>query len=262
MIDSSDDAWSRALGELLTKSECDALQPINVGMSGAGVFHDADARRMLKIDRVDSLNPLSRERDVMLRLNGVLRVPDVLRYETRHGVALLWMSAIDGLDGSQGVFLAQPERLCGVYAAALRRIHALPLSVMAGFERSLDVLIPEALHRLAAGQVDLDDLDDDRDPDNLARDLLAMRPRDEDLCVTHGDYCLPNLMLHPDTWMVNGYIDLGRFGISDRWNDLAIAARTIAHNIGEQHIPVFFRAYGVEPDWLKIKYYQLVDEFF
>jgi aminoglycoside 3'-phosphotransferase II len=261
---SDDDAakWADALAALLPCAQYDALQPIKVGMSGAGVFSDAAARQVLKVDHVDSPNALSRERDVMQRLRGVLPVPEVVRYETRDGIALLWMSAIDGLDASQCAFLEQPERLCAVYADALRRIHALPLTTMRGFERGLDVLIPEALRRLKAGQVDLDDLDDGRDAGALERDLLANRPVDEDMCVTHGDYCLPNLMLSPDTWTINGYIDLGRFGISDRWNDLGIAARTIAYNIGEQHIPAFFRAYGIAPDHAKIAYYQLVDELF
>jgi aminoglycoside phosphotransferase len=69
--------------------------------------------------------------------------------------------------------------------------------------------------------------------EDLYRELLDKRPDTEDLVFTHGDYCLPNILI--DKWDIGGFIDWGRGGISD----------------------------GLESiDCSKIEYYRLLDEFF
>lgn len=82
------------------------------------------------------------------------------------------------------------------------------------------------------------------------------------MAFTHGDYCLPNIMLGDGA--VTGFIDLGRAGIADRYTDLALAARSIRHNTGdEQLVGVFLEAYVLsEVNWRKIDYYTLLGELF
>jgi aminoglycoside phosphotransferase len=82
------------------------------------------------------------------------------------------------------------------------------------------------------------------------------------LVFTHGDYCLPNIMLKDGA--VSGFLDLGRAGIADRYTDLALAARSIRHNMGDERlVNLFFHAYGLgEVDWRKVDYYILLDELF
>jgi len=41
-----------------------------------------------------------------------------------------------------------------------------------------------------------------------------------DLAVCHGDFCLPNVVLDPETLVVTGILDVGRLGIADRHLDL------------------------------------------
>ena len=47
-------------------------------------------------------------------------------------------------------------------------------------------------------------------------------------CVVHGDYCLPNIILKEHT--VSGYIDVALAGVGDRYQDLALAVRSLAYN--------------------------------
>jgi kanamycin kinase/aminoglycoside 3'-phosphotransferase-3 len=83
----------------------------------------------------------------------------------------------------------------------------------------------------------------------------------EDLVFSHGDYCLPNIFLEGGE--ITGFIDLGRAGIADKWQDIALAIRSLEYNLkSDKYIDLFFRYLEIEPDYEKIKYYILLDELF
>jgi aminoglycoside phosphotransferase len=93
--------------------------------------------------------------------------------------------------------------------------------------------------------------------------LKASKPTVFENVLTHGDYCLPNIIIDPLTLRVNGFVDLGQAGISDRYIDLAIALNTLEHNFGQGFEHIFFEAYGLQDvAWSRIKFYQMLDEFF
>ena len=56
-----------------------------------------------------------------------------------------------------------------------------------------------------------------REPVDIYQRLLETRPPVEDLVFTHGDYCLPNVIL--EDGRVRGFIDLGRAGVADRYQE-------------------------------------------
>ena len=131
------------------------------------------------------------------------------------------------------------------------------------FDHSLEQKITRAREHLLAGLIDEEDFDDSRlgqSAETVFQQLLATRPTQEDLVVTHGDACLPNLLAANDRF--SGFVDCGRLGVADRYQDLALAAHSITDNLGEQWLPLFFEVYGVEPDLQRIAFYQLLDEFF
>jgi aminoglycoside phosphotransferase len=117
------------------------------------------------------------------------------------------------------------------------------------FDRRLDTMIAEAQVRVERQLVDEDDFDDERrgmSAQILHHQLQSTRPKNEDLVMVHGDYCLPNILLHPQTLALTGFIDWGRSGIADRYQDLALAARSIVRNLSERWVGHFFDAYGLQ----------------
>lgn len=97
--------------------------------------------------------------------------------------------------------------------------------------------------------------------------LQDNRP-EEELVLSHGDFCLPNLFF--DEKGVSGFLDLGRCGVADRWCDIALCYRSLCCNFRGDYGDAYpgldedglFRALGVTPDWERIRYYILLDELF
>jgi aminoglycoside phosphotransferase len=83
---------------------------------------------------------------------------------------------------------------------------------------------------------------------------------------THGDYCLPNVVLLEDGaggFKISGFVDCVNAGIADRYQDLALCARSVAYNLGTEWVQPLFARYGLDRvDESKLAYYQLLDEFF
>lgn len=145
-------------------------------------------------------------------------------------------------------------------ALGLKTLHSLSIE-SCPFNQKLDVKIEEAKRRVENGLVDEEDFDELRKglkARELFGELISKKPINEDLVFTHGDYCLPNIII--DKGKVSGFIDLGRAGVSDRYQDLALAIRSITYNFGKEYIPFFLK--DKELDESKIFYYQLMDEFF
>ncbi|HTK97017.1 MAG TPA: APH(3') family aminoglycoside O-phosphotransferase [Pseudomonadales bacterium] len=199
------------------------------------------------------------EADRLRWLAGRVPVPQVIVYERVDSECYLLTQALEGVAAH-----AVTQRLEAVRALAegLRLLHGLDVRTCP-FDARLAVTMAKARANALAGRVDESDFDDAR-LGRTARDLLgeleATRPEIEDLVVTHGDYCLPNVILRGGA--VAGFIDVGRAGVADRHQDFACAARSIAYNYGDAFVAPFFDAYGVAPDPARIEFYQLLDEFF
>jgi len=63
--------------------------------------------------------------------------------------------------------------------------------------------------------------------------------------VTHGDYCLPNVLL--DGGRLSGIVDLGRVAVASPEIDLAAGVWTLQYNFGKGLAPTFLDAYGWPP---------------
>lgn len=152
--------------------------------------------------------------------------------------ALDWISSEDGaclvssaVPGVPASDLAAPE-LARAWPSLAERLGALQRLPAQGcpFERGLSTMFARAEDVVARGAVNPEFLDPaHRDVPAVAllsalRAELPERLAQErhDLVVCHGDACLPNFMVDPETLRCTGLIDLGRLGTADRYVDLSL----------------------------------------
>ncbi|MBB3655266.1 aminoglycoside 3'-phosphotransferase-2 [Rhizobium sp. BK650] len=201
------------------------------------------------------------ERLVWLRSQG-LDCPEVIAYESDGERSFLLMTALSGADLMTAAALLPEERV-DILASALSALHSLDINACP-FDHRLKNRLACAEGRMRAGLVDETDFDGKRLGKSaffLFGELQRLRPDSENLVVAHGDACLPNFMAAGGRFA--GYIDCCRLGVADRYQDIALACRSIAHNFGEEFVRPFLNAYGLSLiDPIKMDYYQLLDEFF
>jgi aminoglycoside 3'-phosphotransferase II len=196
-----------------------------------------------------------------------LPVPAVLQYHEWKGHEYLLLTSMPGTDAAAPRPADQHGAVVAALAAGMRTLHATNISACP-FDQSLRVRVAAAEAQLRAGAVLESDFDAVRQGRSAA-DLfaeLAAAPASEQRSFTHGDYCLPNVLLVSDGaggFRIGGFVDCGNAGIADPYQDLALCARSVADNLGAEWVPALFARYGLERvDEEKLAYYQLLDEFF
>lgn len=177
----------------------------------------------------------------------------VIRYVSDDADYLL-TTPVAGHDGIWEGHLAHPERLCRAFGEALRRLHETDAShcpvnqlttlllrakTAAFSQQHLDILKPFLGEAAAA---------------DCAAEIAANAHLLKSDVLTHGDYCLPNIML--DGWRLTGFIDIAASGVSDRHYDIAWGLWSILFNLkSPAYGEIFLDAYGrndIDPERLRI----------
>lgn len=255
------------LPEVLARRLSDTLDADSIGESGMRVH-----RVLLRSGEVAYLKSAAPDqapalRDEVVRLcwlDGRIPVPSVLEHVEDERGAHLLMRAIEGRSAIDPCFAERLPDLVQALAEALHLWHRAPWQDCP-FDMRLPVRLALAQQNCAAGRVREDDFDDERygrSAEDVLAELLASPAPPETPCLTHGDACLPNLLFDPQTLRLNGWIDVGRAGIADPVQDLALCARSLAYNWGEAWVQPFFTAYGRVPEATALAWYRLLDEFF
>ncbi|MEZ4659167.1 MAG: APH(3') family aminoglycoside O-phosphotransferase [Caldilineaceae bacterium] len=244
------------------------FEPIQIGMSGAQTYRLLDHAGNVCYLKIGPPTGIVGLRDEMQRLQwlaGRLPVPELLAYTEEEGQGYLLTSGLIGENVAD--LVAQPNtdraRWVTLLAQALRQFHAQPWQDCP-FDHRFAAMSEMARRHTQLGLVDENEFDDIRQGRRSAElldELAQLAPESEELCLTHGDYCLPNIIVDSDS--VTGFVDLGRMGVGDRYRDLALARRSLDYNGCTDLIPLFFQTYGLPtPDDQKLHLYQLIDEFF
>lgn len=234
-----------------------------IGLSGDEVYR-VDLPDKTLFLKISGSEQLMREAQCQLWLGGRVAVPRTVAMASEGGRHYLLSSAVPGQMACSPKWLARPEKMAQIMGHALKKLHALDISDCP-LKRRLGVVLDMGKARVEGHLANKSDWEADTPfdtPEELHKWLTEHRPETEDVVFTHGDYCLPNLLI--DEQGRAGMIDLGRAGLADRYQDIAIGLRSLRHNAGcSDYDKDFLQAYGLEePDEAKMRYYTLLDEIF
>lgn len=244
-----------------------AAIPNKIGQSG-GVVHRFDApdrpSLFLKHGTGRVAADIADEYARLRWLQGRWQVPAIVSYaETDEGAWLL-TTALPGR-AAYGWLQDYPDRrrdAVRAIIAFLREMHAEPIATCP-FNAGLPLRMADAAANVAAGRIDLDELDPEREgwsAEQLWVHLQQLSAIVTDPVVTHGDFSLDNIFLDADG-AVTGCLDVGRVGVADRYQDLAILWNSL-REFDPALAEAMFADYGVAPDRWKIELHLVLDEFF
>jgi kanamycin kinase/aminoglycoside 3'-phosphotransferase-3 len=241
-----------------------------IGMSSAQVICYEDV--VLKIEKQSEES--DKELQMMEWLSDKLPVPQVLCSEKENDMSYLLMSKISGEISCSSEIIENPKHLVKMLAEGLRMLWKTDITTCP-YNNSIDNKLRLAEIRVRNNLCDTEDAEPGtfgangfESPEKLLEWLKRNRP-EEELVFSHGDYCLPNIMIKDNK--INGFIDLGRSGIADKYQDIALCYRSLKHNFDGSYggkvyedfdALMLFDALQIDPDWDKIKYFILLDELF
>lgn len=242
----------------------------NIGMSGSAVLLFGD--KVLKIQNAS--DEAENEYIMMKRLRKKIPVPDVFAYEQEYGKSYLLMSKLGGEMSCSDGYMNNPELLTELLAKAMRMLWEVDIADCPS-KINLDKKLEMAEYAVENNFIDMDRVESDtfgengfKNPRELLDWLIKNRP-DEDLVLSHGDFCLPNIFFSKNA--VSGFIDLTKTCAADRYQDIAICYRSLKHNFDGRYggkaykrfnPDILFEKLGIGPEWEKIRYYILLDELF
>jgi aminoglycoside phosphotransferase len=249
-----------------------SYERITLGMSGAEVYRLPALSAYLKIGVVGGFSELGNERHALEWLAGKFPVPSVLGFDEIGGIQYLLTSALNGVPASDllSAETSTIETQLSIAANAaqqLRKLHELPIDHRAPDQRlavkfaraSKNVknkLLSETDDAFAAGH-------EGKSPGEVLRELLTSRPDEREVVFTHGDPCMPNIIVEDGE--IVGFIDLDGAGVADRYVDIAIFFRSFHRNcrIHVELVNTFCEAYGIDGlDQEKFDYYARLDDLF
>lgn len=226
---------------------------------------------VLKIEK--SGDNADREYNALKFLDGKLPVPEIICFQKENGYNYLLMSKLKGVMACSCI--KDLNSLIELLADGLKQFWSVDITDCT-LNSTLDKKLKAAKFNIDNDLVDIDDFEENtigvngfKDINALYNFLINNKPK-EDLVFTHGDYCLPNVF--SDGEKITGFLDLGKAGIADRWQDIAPCVRSLKYNIcsiNKQPEQIFldyknklYNLLGIEENSKKLKYYILLDELF
>lgn len=199
------------------------------GESGDTVYRRSDGVAFAKVSMGEGAASLDEERRRTAWLAPFdLGTAAVLDWRVSGHGACLVTGTVAGVPASElaaaELFEAWPSMV-----QRLKALHAVPVADCP-FERRLSAMFDRAVDVVARGAVNPEFLDPEQQgipPPVLLDALRAQLPHRlaqeaRDLVVCHGDACMPNFMVDPQTLRCTGLIDLGRLGTADRHVDFSL----------------------------------------
>lgn len=238
-----------------------------MGESGCTVYQTTDLHHgeiYLKHGEGVFAHDVVAEHERLVWLGAFWPVPEVAGFHHERDQAWLMTRAVSGRTAWEvlGDADADAEAISFSLGRFLQRLHGIPANACP-FDASHSIRLELARERIARGEVDEDDFDDARKGWSAAQvwsELQSLLPIRADKVVTHGDFSLDNLLV--EDGQITGCIDVGRCGMADRYQDIAIMWNCLGE-FGDQCRSAFLRGYGLDsPDDRRLSFFLLLDELF
>jgi len=240
----------------------------NVGESGGTIYHLRGASGApdlyLKHGRGSVAEDITDEMARLVWLAPRVAVP-VLTHFTRDADSAWLVTRALGGETAYQLLEAEPEQrgmVVDALADFLRRLHAIP-PVDCPFIADHRHRLRRARARIDAGLVDEDDFDGARrgwSAEQIWVELMSLSSFAAEPVVTHGDYSLDNLLLRDGS--VLGCLDVGRAGVADRYQDIAIVWNCLGE-FDDALRERFLDRYGAHPlDRRRLDFHLMLDELF
>jgi aminoglycoside phosphotransferase len=204
---------------------------------------------------------MKRDVAVLQWLHGKVPVAKVLFHSEEDGYEYLLTTEIEGEDATHSSFIEQPEEMVRILGQSLRKLHNIDIKncpINVEFETRL----ADFRHKVQTNN-GFEGIWIDSEccipSDELVSTSLTLKISPEDRVFTHGDYCLPNIVIKDGNF--SGFIDIGNAGIADRHYDIAWAFWSLNYNLGSRKWErLFLQSYGMEDvDYKKIRFYLAMD---
>jgi aminoglycoside 3'-phosphotransferase II len=241
----------------------DALRDYLVGaeLERTSLGEAAETYRITARDRptryLKMAGELEREHARLRWAAGRLPVPHVVAFATEAGRDYLLLDELPGTPIELATECSVAERVAHL-AQAMRSLHHMPIAGCP-FDARVRERLVDADANVRTGTVDESDFDPERlgrSATSILTELRGWPAFSEDLVVTHGDFTLANIFVHP-----TGMLDLGRLGVADRYQDISLVLRDIEGDYGTTWREPFVVAYGLEAiDVSKLAFFRLLDE--
>jgi streptomycin 3"-kinase len=241
------------------------------GESGDRIYRRSDGVAVAKVCDEHHIARLEGERLRIAWLTALeMGSPQVLDWMVSADGACLVMSPVPGIPAN-ALSTAELRQTWSSLASLTKTLHALPVE-HCPFERRLAGMFASAEQVVSRGAVRSAFLSPEQrhvPPVRILERLRAELPRRleqeaQDLVVCHGDACLPNFMVDPETLRCTGLVDLGRLGLADRYADLSLLignSRPKWKDEAEAREAQreLFEIYGREPDAERLRFYLQLD---
>ena len=242
-------------------------QKVNIGWSRSEIHKltlSKNPTLFLKINKITDNLFFNKEYEMLDWLKDNVSVPDVIYHSKNSDYEFLLLTEIPGKVSYEVFSKSDIETNLKILAKGLQIFHDLPLGGCPN-EVDIDKMIQYAKERLERDLINNENFDvrwKHKTPYELFEDVKRLMPKKIDRVVTHGDYCLPNVIINNNE--LSGFVDLGSAGINDRHYDLAAISWSISYNFGDKWLPYFFEQYGINYDEIdreRMLFYQMLNEF-
>ena len=211
---------------------------------------------------------------MMQWLENKIPSPKIICCEIHNDKLYTLMSRINGKMACDEYYMEQSDKMVGLLAEGLKALWNIDIS---DCPRTLPVDYDLNIAQQFVSEKKVDEKKLDlallkkfglKKPEEILAWLKTHIP-DTEPVLSHGDYCLPNILLENDC--ISGYIDLGDCAVSDKWKDISMCYISLKNNFsgcfGGRIYPDFnpcilFEKLDIKPDRDKLNYWLLLNELF